>query len=101
MNPLNPQLKELLKIAQRVEQSRELSYEASSAFTRRVLARLTADSIASQISLLELMVKRCAAFAALIGVLILAIQFAVPKPSLGVLKNISTPGVALFRIVLR
>jgi len=101
MNRLNPQLKQLLDVARKVEQSSTLDCEAPPDFARRVLNRLTPNATISQSSALEFMVQRGAAFAALIGVLTLTIQFSTAKPSIGIFKDLSVPGAVLFRIILR
>jgi len=101
MNQLNPQLKELLKIAQRTEHSFTVECEAPPGFVPGFLARLEADSGTQQSSVLEFMVKRGAVFAALIGLLTLTVEFSMGRPSLRILEDVSAPGAVFFRIVLR
>lgn len=101
MNQLNPQLKELLRIARKAELASLEECEAPAFFTGRVLAELREKGSSGQYSLLERMVKRGAVFAGIVGLITLTAQFSTGRPLGGIWEEVPVPGAVLLRIVLR
>lgn len=101
MNELNPVLKKLLLVAEKVERSSEIGFETPPRYVvLRILNRCAPRAMVSQPSLLEFMVQRGAAIAAVVGLLTLTVQILAGGSSIGILNGITGPCAALFRTFL-
>ncbi len=100
MNKLHPQLKQVLEVVEEIERSSISNCETPPHFAQRIVTRVFDTPTVPQSALLELMVRRGAAFAALIGLVMLTIQLSFAKPSLGILKDVAGPCTVRFRIIL-
>ena len=97
MNRLDPNLKKLMRTAGRAEEP--LGFEPSETFIHRILRQAGAPADPT-LGVLEFMVNRSAAIAALVGIGILSAQMLAGSESAGLLKYVTAHGGVMLRSFL-
>ncbi len=102
MNKLDPVLKKLMSIANRVEEPPEMDAESIPPrdLVMRLLHETTPVLNLPPPSLLEFMVPRGAAIAAIVGIVTLTVQLSAGGPFLGMWNGALSHGAELLRVFL-